>query len=482
MSMKEELSRIVGKERVLDDPQALEEFSGDHSSAPPKKPSLVVRASNNEEIKHILELANKTGFSLIPVSSSPPRFHGDTVPSEEGVVILDLREMNTISSIDRRNRVAIIEPGVTFGELETELKKEGLRIIMPLCPKPGKSVIASCWEREPVTAPRFHWDVTDPLLSTEFIVGRGDSMWTGEVGINPGTLEEQKARGYAFVVPFGVSVTNVGKMCGGSQGTLGMCTWASIRCEVLPEHEQLFVLQGEKLDELTDPASQLLYNRLADDLFILNSVNLACLLRKEPDAIRKLIDELPPWILIFTIVGYGVKAGRMFDYKLGEVEDMKVELVELPGVSNEELQGLLRTPSEEPYWKLRLKGDVRGLFFQTSLAKAPAFVELVQGLAAEANFSTSDMGVYVQLQRQGAYCHLEFDFNVSPDSEEVKKVENLIFEAGKKVFSQGGFFSRPYGELSDMVYSNYSNIVPYLKGIKQIFDPNGVMSPGKLCY
>ena len=56
--------------------------------------------------------------------------------------------MDRILRIDRRNRIALIEPGVTFDALVPALAGEGLRIAMPLAPKPGKSVIASLLERE----------------------------------------------------------------------------------------------------------------------------------------------------------------------------------------------------------------------------------------------------------------------------------------------------------------------------------------------
>jgi FAD/FMN-containing dehydrogenase len=51
--------------------------------------------------------------------------------------------MNQIRRIDRRNKIVIIEPGVTYAELEPALAKEGLRICRPLLPRPNKSVVAS---------------------------------------------------------------------------------------------------------------------------------------------------------------------------------------------------------------------------------------------------------------------------------------------------------------------------------------------------
>ena len=62
-------------------------------------------------------MANETQTPLIPVSSGAPHFRGDTVPSVAGSIIVDLSKMKKIINIDRPRRVAMVEPGVTFGEL-----------------------------------------------------------------------------------------------------------------------------------------------------------------------------------------------------------------------------------------------------------------------------------------------------------------------------------------------------------------------------
>ena len=46
----------------------------------------------------------------------------------------------------------------------------------------------------------------------------------------------------------------------------------------------------------------------------------------------------------------------------------------------------------------------------------------------------------------------------------------------------GAFFSRPYGENARMIMNRDAATVEVLKKLKQIFDPNDVMNPGKLCF
>ncbi len=115
---KGELAKIVGAENVVDAPEILEAYSRDQSFVPPRMPRLVVKPKNADEVQSIVKWANQTGTPLVPVSSGPPHFRGDTVPSTGGAMIIDLSRMKRIIRIDRRNRIIMIEPGVTFGELQ----------------------------------------------------------------------------------------------------------------------------------------------------------------------------------------------------------------------------------------------------------------------------------------------------------------------------------------------------------------------------
>jgi len=70
---------------------------------------------------------------------------------------MDLSGMKKILWVNRENRVAMVEPGVTFNELIPAVAEKGLRLNMPLKPRQSKSVIGSMLEREPVILPKYHW-------------------------------------------------------------------------------------------------------------------------------------------------------------------------------------------------------------------------------------------------------------------------------------------------------------------------------------
>ncbi|NIR13642.1 MAG: hypothetical protein GWN86_06715 [Desulfobacterales bacterium] len=46
----------------------------------------------------------------------------------------------------------------------------------------------------------------------------------------------------------------------------------------------------------------------------------------------------------------------------------------------------------------------------------------------------------------------------------------------------GALFTRPYGDLADLVYEKTSSYTTALKKVKNLFDPNNIMNPGRLCF
>src|SRR4030042_5248362 len=124
MIEKEKLVKIVGAGNVIEKQSALDEYSRDFSFVNTIKPACVVKPRNTDDIKQLVNLANETLTPLVPVSSGSPRFRGDTVPGTGGAIIVDLSGMRKIIRVDRYHRVAMVEPGVTFGELISAAGKE----------------------------------------------------------------------------------------------------------------------------------------------------------------------------------------------------------------------------------------------------------------------------------------------------------------------------------------------------------------------
>jgi hypothetical protein len=483
----EGLGKIVGKENVSSDPKALKEYAGGFNSVPPKMPGLVVKPANLQELQEVVRWANEKKVPLVPASSGPPHFRGDTVPAVDGAVIVDLRRMNKIIHINKSNRVAIVEPGVTFGELQKELTKEGLNAYIPLAPRSTKSVLASVLERDPILMPGVHFDSTDPMLCAEIVFGSGDRMRTGEAS-GPDTLEQQWEIGKAQISPFGPTQMDPQRLVSGAQGTIGIVTWISMKCRFSSEVSKAFFISSDKLDKLTELSYKLTRIRFTGNIFILNGVNLACLLRQNSREITPLIDKLPPWVMFVSCEGYGPLPKEKIEYLEADLKELagtfglKVEDA-AGGIKAADLAALLPNPSPEPYWKLRLKGSFDEVFFLTTQGKTPDLAKIMADIAQKQQYSVKNIGVYIQPVVQGTSCHCEFDFYYDPANKaEVEKTRKIVAETIDKMEAAGAFFSRPYTEMAKIAYRRAADTAEMQKKVKGIFDPNGILNPGKLSF
>ena len=487
MSGKQKLENLVGNNNIFKEGDILEEYSGDLSFIPKMRPQCVVKPENSRQVQDIVKWANETLTPLVPVSSGHPHFRGDSVPSVNDTIILDLSRMKRIIRIDNQNRVAMVEPGVTFAELQPELEKAGMCSYTPLYPRHSKSIIGSMLEREPITMPAHHWDATDPMLCAEIVFGSGHILRGGEAA-GPDTKEEQWEIGKAQMTPMGLSQFNEHRLISGAQGTIGIVTWATLKCRYLSRITRTFLVPSQNLDQLIDLSYKLLRIRLGDYCFILNGLNLACLLGQTKEGIDKLRNNLPPWLLIVSFEGYGDLAEDKVQYQEADFRDiarsclLEPEL-EIPGIATQDLTKVLSSSSSEPYWKLMYKGGCHDIFFLTTLDKIPDFISAFTSLVSSHEFPIENVGIYIQPIVQGTSCHCEFNLYADPTIQnEVNKTKQLINKGSGDLARQGGFFSRPYGAWSNFAYGGSNETTIMQKKIKKIFDPNGILNPGKLCF
>ncbi len=487
LNLKNRLNEVLKPDRISDRPEVLGKYSQDLSFHAAVSPSLVVFPDSIEEVQAIVRLAVEMKTPLIPISSGPPHFHGDTVP-EQGGVIVDFSLMKGIRKIDPVNRYAWLEPGVTFGELIPELKKQGLKLVAPLLPRADKSVVTSRLEREPVIIPKYQYDFIDPLLTLEVVYGTGEEFRTGSAS-GPGTLETLKAD---KVNPWGPGSVDYFRFISGAQGTMGLVTWAITKVEVLPAVQKLYFITHQDLKVLPDIMNQLLRKRVVDECLALNNVNLAAILaRNWPDDFKKLKKDLPPWTLMLCLAGYKRRPEEritIMEKYLREVcESNGVKpLTVLPGAAGREkdILGLLSGPwNDEPYWKLRYKGACHDIFFLTTLSRAAELTSVMRGVAAKYSYPREEIGGYIQPMVQGRGCHCEFNlFCDETDRNELEEVKKLFDDASETLLENGAFFSRPYGAWANMVYNRYPEQVKAIKKLKGIFDPHNILNPGKLCF
>jgi FAD/FMN-containing dehydrogenase len=358
---------------------------------------------------------------------------------------------------------------------------------MPLLPRKSKSVIGSMLEREPVVMPLCQWDAIDPLACIEVIFGNGDPFRTGTAA-GPGTLEEQWKSKQAQKNPMGPGQTDFARVVQGAQGTMGIVTWATVRCEKIPTIEKPFMVGADRIEALSDFVYRTLWLTAADTCLLVNRRTLATVVAEGLEKTESIFDDLPEWLYFFSLAGYEYFPEERVAYQEKDVLeaarqfDVKIENA-ISGVSAEKLLKIFSSACGAPYWKMQPKGAFQDIFFLSTLDKVPKFIGAVYAIAEENGVSAANIGAYVQPMVQGTSCHCEFNLFYDPgDSAEAEKVRKITAQACDAVLKLGGYYSRPYGEVSDTVFRKDPDTAAVLKKVKNMFDPNNIMNTGKLCF
>jgi len=116
------LMQIVGEENVLSKNEEKEPYSHDETlNLRRYMPEIVVKPNNRNQVRDILILANRDRIPITPRGGGTG-LSGGAIPLYGGI-LLSLEKMNKILEIDKENMMAVLEPGVTNGELQREAEK-----------------------------------------------------------------------------------------------------------------------------------------------------------------------------------------------------------------------------------------------------------------------------------------------------------------------------------------------------------------------
>jgi FAD/FMN-containing dehydrogenase len=444
-------------------------------------PVCIVRPGNTDELGALVQYAKKNNLCLTVTSSTGKHRKGGITNQGEHILV-DLSHWKKIDLIDRRNRVCRVEPGVTYAELMPALAAHGMTLPLPLSPRSGKSVLAAVMDREPSTWANKQWDSGDPVASTEFFFGSGERFRTGAAG-GPGSIEQQRKSGGAQKHPGGPSQTDFHRVVQGSQGTMGIVTWITLRTEIMPTVHETFLVGAERLEDLLDYVYAVQRGLLGEQSFILNSIAAALLMAKGDEQILyEIRDSLPNFVCLQNIAGFERLPKERLAYHKQDIERIakQYHLRLEPRIgrvsAGELLEGAAHSRGEGD-WRDSLHGGCLSIFFQSTLDRMPAFLQVFTETAAEFGITTSEICVYIQPMVQNHACHMELLIPCKPG--QMKHLRQLERQATIRLMESGAFFSRPYGSAAELVWAQNPNNTRLVRIVKGIFDPNQVLGRGK---
>ena len=211
--IKQHLKDIVGSENFTDSLIDLIAYSKDASEFK-HRPDAAIWPRATEQISAILKLANQEKFPVI-ARGAGTSLAGLVVP-QQGGVILDLGRMNRIIAIRIEDRLAVVQPGVVYADLERALAPHGF--FFP--PDPASATVCTLGGNVATNAGGIrgakYGTTRDYVLGLEVVLPTGEVLRTGSKCMKS------------------VSGYDLTRLFVGSEGTLGVFTEITLKINPKP--------------------------------------------------------------------------------------------------------------------------------------------------------------------------------------------------------------------------------------------------------
>ena len=264
---------VLGTEHVLTDQATLDDYA--RCTLPRgTRPRAVLRPGSTEEVSRVAAIANAHRVPIYPISCGKNWGYGDRCAPTDGQVIVELARMNRILEVNTELAYAVIEPGVTQGQLSQYLAEHHIPLwIDPTGAGPSASILGNTVARGyGITA---YGDHFAQLAGMEIVLADGEIVRTG-FGHFPGAKAWR-------VFPRGLGPYLDGLF---TQSNLGIVTQIGVWLMPVPEHYELCLFSAEEEDALNPIVEQvrylLLQRVLAGSLNLMHRNRILTVLRQYP--------------------------------------------------------------------------------------------------------------------------------------------------------------------------------------------------------
>jgi glycolate oxidase len=446
-----ELDRRLGGSRVDTSEGGRAAHATDDSDATGRMPDAVVLASERDHAALTLEICEKHGVPVTPRAAGTGRT-GGAVPVAGGIV-LATQGMSRIVDIDRRDLLAVVQPGVVTAAVHRAVEAEGL--FYP----PDPNSLATCMiggnVAENAGGPRaFKYGVT-----REYVLGLEACLMGGRV-LRTGKRTVKGVTGY-----------DVTALLVGSEGTLGVFT--EITLKLVPAPTQIATVLA-LYPSMSGAAAAVM--RVVDRGIVPRCLEL--LDGATLDAVRKNDVAIDPRAGAMVLVEIDGRSETPLDPLLEALGDaLSLGAIDVLAAQDAAQRGRL--------WEARrmLSPAVRKLArFKLSEDVVVPRSRLVELLAEVDRIGEREDVRHCAYGHAGdGNMHVNFLWN---DESERPKVARAIEALMRVTVSLGGTLSGEHGigvaKAPYLPLEQSASLIALQQDIKRVFDPSHLLNPGKI--
>jgi len=452
----DKLKQIIGEKYVLTEKFDLEPYSHDETEDLVYWPEVAVKPQTTEEVSAILKLCYDNNIPVTPRGGGTG-LSGGALPVYGGVV-LSLERMNRIIEIDVANMMAVVEPGVITSVFQDTLEAMGL--FYPVDPASRESCLLGGNIAENSGGPR----AVKYGVTKDYVYGLKAVLPDGRVFSTGGKLLKNVA-GY-----------NLTQLLVGSEGTLAVVTEITFKIIAKPKYRQTMLVPFNSLHDAATTLTEIFKAKIVPSAaeFIEQAAIKAAEVkfeRKFPysDSAALLLLELDgnyPEILETQSeqIGEICLAGNAIDVYIADNPDKQAELWDTRRKIGEAVKSIAPYKEEDTV---------------VPRANLPALVDKIKEITARHNITAISYG---HAGDGNIHCNI-IKKDISDERWE-NELPTVIAELFTEVVKLGGTISGEHG--IGLVQKRYLPLalseteLDLMRQIKRVFDPKGILNPGKV--
>jgi D-lactate dehydrogenase (cytochrome) len=417
----------------------------------PRRPDVVVYARTTAEVSAVLALAEERRVPVTPFGAGTS-LEGHVIPVAGGIS-LDLTRMDRILAIAPENLTATVEPGVTRSALERAAGEHGL--FFPVDPGADATLGGMAATNAAGTTTVRYGKMRANVLALEAVLAGGRVVRAGSVA-------PKTSAGYDLL---GLLI--------GSEGTLGVITELTLRLYGIPEHAVVLRLAFPDVAVAARAAvAMVAAGAGATRVELVDGWTIAAINAHEGT-------DLPAVATLF-VEAAGTEQAVLSDLELvraiAEGEGATDVVAERDPTARSRLwaarHAAAYAAAAAAPSKLPRATDVCVPLSELAGAVALARAEVDRrGLVAGIVGHAGDGNVHVAL-------HLDPD-----DPAELAEADALVEALVADALARGGTCTGEHGigfGKLDALEREHPDLLPLMRGVKDVFDPHGIMNPGKV--
>lgn len=448
-------------------------------------PDIVIRPKYPEEIRKVLVYCSQEKIPVSPISGGLSG--GFACPLiRPGGVVLDLSRMDRIIEIDTDNRIAIIEPGVTLGQLWAYMRKHTPEYCPPIPDgaPPSSTVMGDAIDRGFSLVTSSMGPQGDIFMCAEVVIPRGDILYTGSWAL-PTAKPFYK---------YGIG-PDLWSTLMGSQGTLGVITKVAIKIFPHPEHKTVVVWGMSNPHDMQNLTWQIGNQEfgIAHHCVMVQGGNYPLVMARWPK------EKVPHDYEFYKEIGFSkwwmnfevwAQTQEELEYTEKRIDEFAKKFMESKECKDpkaiikqelhpKQIASRLKKPNKIAipygYWE----AGFLFITWYTPWKDCAEFAEMYNKVLEDHGMAPVMWIASIERCRQ-AICMpiICFDSTKQEDFEKVQEINRITTEYSIK---RGWLNYRPDPYIhAPMMYSQAGTYLKYLREVKKMFDPNFIMHPGRL--